>query len=103
MTSRTEGFGLVLVEAKRCHLPTIAFDVDFGPREIIEDGVSGYLVEAFDIDQMAEKINELIDNQEKRCLFADHAGDNLDQFQNDCFIQQWEKVLTEVSARREKA
>ena len=69
MTSRTEGFGLVLTEAKSCNLPTLAYDIDFGPREIIEDGVSGYLVKAYDSDVMAEKICELIENEEKKSTF----------------------------------
>ena len=69
MTSRTEGFGLVLTEAKSYNLPTLAFDVDFGPREIIDNENSGYLVPAFDIELMAIKICELIENDEKRLAF----------------------------------
>ena len=86
MTSRTEGFGLVLTEAKSCNLPTLAFDIDFGPREIIEDGISGYLVEAFHVERMAECICELIENSAKRIEFSVHAKDNLSLFSIDFFI-----------------
>ena len=98
MTSRTEGFGLVLTEAKACNLPTLAFDCEFGPREIIEDGKSGYLVPAFEITQMADRICELIDNKEKRIVFAEHAGDNLDQFSTEAFKRQWICVIKKCIA-----
>ena len=93
MTSRTEGFGLVLTEAKSCNLPTLAYDIDFGPREIIEDGVSGYLVKAYDSDVMAEKICELIENEEKRVLFSKRAKDNCGKFTRNSFINQWINIF----------
>lgn len=93
MTSRTEGFGLVLTEAKSCNLPTLAFDCEFGPREIIEDRISGYLVPAFDVSQMAETVCELIENTEERKSFAEHARDNLDQFSTEAFREQWIRVI----------
>lgn len=96
MTSRSEGFGLVLTEAKSCNLPTLAYDIDFGPREIIDDGVSGYLVEAFDTEKMAERICELIENNNKRKLFSDRAKDNCWKFTTEEFLTKWIKILKEI-------
>lgn len=96
MTSRTEGFGLVLTEAKSCNLPTIAYDIDFGPREIIDDGVSGYLVKPFEAEQMAEKICELIEDKEKRLEFSNKAKDNCDKFSQEVFVDNWIKILNEI-------
>ena len=93
MTSRTEGFGLVLTEAKACNLPTLAFDIDFGPREIIEDNISGYLVKDFNIKEMADRICDLIDNPDKRLAFAQMAQNNLKNFSQNQFIESWNKVL----------
>lgn len=93
MTSRTEGFGLVLTEAKSCNLPTIAFDVEFGPGEIIEDGISGYLIKPFDCKYMAEKICYLIENPTIRMQFSSHAKDNLEQFSVENFSKAWESVF----------
>ena len=56
LTSRYEGFGLVLTEAKTQGLPCISFNCPAGPKEIIADGINGYLVDCFDIEQMAGKI-----------------------------------------------
>ena len=96
MTSRTEGFGLVLTEAKAANLPTLAFDVEFGPGEIIEDGVSGALVPAFDCELMSEKICSLIENEELRWEYSRHAKDNLHKFSLEKFISRWREVLNTV-------
>lgn len=96
MTSRTEGFGLVLTEAKSCNLPTLAYDIDFGPREIIDDGVSGYLVEAFDTEKMAGKICELIEDPRKRKGFSQLAKNNCEQFSEKQFIDRWLDVLNKI-------
>ena len=93
MTSRMEGFGLVLTEAKACNLPTLAFDIDFGPREIIEDGVSGYLVKDFNVQLMTDRICELIENLEKRLAFAHNAQGNLEKFSLQQFIYAWKGLL----------
>ena len=97
MTSRTEGFGLVLTEAKACNLPTLAFDCEFGPREIIEDGISGYLVPTFDTQEMAARICELIESNLKRDSFAEHARDNMDQFSIERFTKKWIRVIQECT------
>lgn len=96
MTSRTEGFGLVLTEAKSYNLPTIAFDVDFGPREIIDEK-SGYLVTPFETEIMAEKICYLIENQEKRLEFSKFAKANLTKFSKENFVEKWIEVLKKIS------
>lgn len=96
MTSRTEGFGLVLTEAKANNLPIVSFDIDFGPREIIEDGKSGFLIKAFDAEEMADRICELIENDAMRCSFSKHAKDNLEIFSIESFAQRWETVLYSI-------
>lgn len=96
MTSRTEGFGLVLIEAKSCNLPTLAFDIDFGPREIIEDRVSGYLVKPFEITEMANRICDLIEDPEKRKTFSERAKDNCGKFSVQEFVKNWEQILHKI-------
>ena len=96
MTSRLEGFGLVLLEAK-CHsLPTIAFDCPSGPAEIIEDNISGFLIPPFDIKDMANKIDYLINNSSKRIEFAQYAKNNLDKFSQKTFLGRWLLIIDEL-------
>lgn len=55
LPSKHEEFSLALLEASYCGLPSIAFDVG-GNKEIITDGVTGWIVEPFNVTKMAEKI-----------------------------------------------
>lgn len=93
MTSRSEGFGMVLLEAKTASLPIVAFDVPYGPREIIEDGINGYLIKPFDIDEMAEAINRLIENHELRFKFANQSCVNMYKFDICETIKKWNEII----------
>jgi glycosyltransferase involved in cell wall biosynthesis len=64
-TSWTESFGMVLVEAMSCGVPVIAHDLE-GMREVVADGVSGYLIEPGDLDALAERLDELLENPDLR-------------------------------------
>jgi len=63
--SRSEGFGMVAVEAMACSKPVIASNVG-GLSEIIEDGVNGLLFEKENINDLREKITLLVNNREMR-------------------------------------
>lgn len=95
-TSRYEGFGLTLLEAKNAKLPCVSFNCPEGPKEIIRDGVNGYLVDCFDIEQMAGKINELIENENKRKLFSENALVGTEKFKIEEVVEQWSELFTQL-------
>lgn len=96
MTSRSEGFGLVITEAQSFHLPVVAFDVPYGPRNLIAHEKNGFLINAFDIDNMAEKINLLIDNVKMRRDFSSCAAKDLHLYTKDAVAKQWVEVLGDL-------
>lgn len=96
LTSRYEGFGLTLLEAKKCHLPCVSFKCPEGPAEIIVDGVNGYLVDCFNTNKMAEKINELIEDDEKRKEFSNRALVGTEKFDLSKISSQWKELLIDV-------
>lgn len=96
MSSRYEGFALVLLEAKECGLPIVSFDCKEGPSELIEDGINGYLVENFNIEQMADKILKLINNPELLKSFSENASRKLYNFNKEVVLDKWEKILSEL-------
>ncbi len=96
MTSRSEGLPMVLLEAKACNLPTVSFDIRTGPREIIEDGVNGYLIPPFDCEKMAERLKQLICDEELRTEFAKHARNQMDKFRLENIVGRWNQIFKAV-------
>ena len=65
LASVREQFGLVLVEGMACGLPAIAVD-RLGPAEIVDDGRTGWLVRPDDIDELADAIVAVLDDDSER-------------------------------------
>jgi len=96
MPSYREGLPLTLLEAKINMLPIISFDVDTGPREIVRDGVDGFLVEPKNIEAFAEKICELIESKELRESFSEKAKENLNVFEKETILPRWRDLFEEI-------
>ena len=80
LTSQYEAFGNVLVEAKACGVPSIAFDAPSGPKEIIKHNEDGFLIPLNDIDALADKINFLIENESVRIEMGRKAKINSEDY-----------------------
>ncbi len=93
LPSRSEGFGLVLIEAQSHRLPIVTFDVPYGPRNIVTHEENGFLVEPFDTVSLASAICELIENPEKRKQFSDKAIKNLDRYHANSVLKMWKNLL----------
>ena len=65
-SSKAEGLPNSLMEAMAAGLACVATDCDYGPSELIEDGVNGYLVPVGDENKMAEKLIYLLQHEAKR-------------------------------------
>lgn len=67
-----EGFGVTILEAASCGLPTIASDVD-GIKDALEDGQNGFLVQSEDSDSFLAKINELLNTPQLKLRLGKKA------------------------------
>lgn len=94
--SLTEGFGLVLIEAQQCGLPVVAFDVPFGPSEIISDNINGCLINNLDVEIMAKEIIRLIENVKLREMFSEKSDISHEKFSMDSVLIQWNRIFNEV-------
>ena len=94
MTSRFEGFGLVLIEAMQCGLPCIAFDCPYGPREIIKDGENGFLIPYDDDALFIEKLTYLMEHPEERERMGTAAKKSVARYDKFQIMSQWKSLLT---------
>lgn len=93
MSSRFEGFGLVLIEAMSCGLPCISFDCPSGPAEIIKDGEDGILVENGNIIKLSEAICYMIEHEEKRKELGSNARLNVLRYSQEDIMLQWDALF----------
>ena len=93
MTSYTESFGLVLIEAMSYGIPCIAYTSAQGANEIIDDGVNGYLIDNRDEDSMIEKISNLINDDKLRKSFGLNAKKKSLEYNGDTVLKMWNEVI----------
>lgn len=91
LSSDTEGFGLVLVEAMGCGLPCVSTRCPFGPSEIVEDGVTGLLCD-MDSKDLASKMEWMITNEEERRNMGIRAHKAVAKYKKDSVMKKWEKA-----------
>jgi len=97
MSSETECFPMVLLEAMSCGLPVISFDCPNGPRNIIRNNQDGILVENNNIKVLAENINHLIANPTIRKELGKKARLNVQKYQEDNIMKTWLKIFNNKS------
>lgn len=96
LTSYYEGLPLVLLEAQQAKLPIVSFNCPTGPAEIVENDKNGYIIPTYDIEEMANKINQLIENQNKREYFSNNAQINMKQFEKDNVLNRWIELIENI-------
>lgn len=95
LSSDTEGFSLVLVEAMECGLPCVSTDCPFGPSEIIEDGKTG-LLSKMDVEDLAEKMEWMITREEERKAMGIAARQAAARYRKEIVMPQWEQAYLSV-------
>lgn len=89
LSSRYEGWPNVLMEAMACACPVVSFDCNYGPVEIIEDGVSGLLVKEGDVAGLAAAIRRVLNDDELRIHLANQGRLRVAQFDVEKIAKQW--------------
>ena len=92
LTSRWEPFGLVLPEAMSCGLPVVSFEGD-GPNSIITDGEDGFLVKDYDIGVFAERVCQLIENEELRQSMGRRAILSALRYSAENIMPMWKQLF----------
>jgi glycosyltransferase involved in cell wall biosynthesis len=100
LSSRFEGFGMVIVEAMQCGVPVVAFDCPKGPAEIVTHGEDGIMVENGNVEAFADALMELMGDDEKRKRFGQNALRNVRRFDIQEIGPLWMQLFDEIERSR---
>ncbi|MFH8484911.1 glycosyltransferase [Streptomyces longisporoflavus] len=94
-----ESFGMTIVEAMRCGVPVVSTDCPLGPREIISDGVDGFLVPMGDEEALARKLLELINRDELRRRMAESARKSSARYEPAVIADRFADTCAQLTRR----
>lgn len=89
MSSRYEGLPMVLLEAQAAGLPIVSFQCKCGPKDIVDPGVTGFLIPEGDTDTFASKLKELMDDEALRQRMGAAAFEASNRFDLEIIMQKW--------------
>ena len=89
VSSYHEGLPMVILEAESFGVPVVSFACPCGPRDIIRDGEDGFLVPNGDVQQLAGRLMELMENENMRKEMGRKAFLNSKRFSEEVVMEKW--------------
>lgn len=89
LTSYTESFGIVLIEAMSHGVPCIAFDSAEGARELIQSGKNGYLIKNRSYSAFLKKVEDLINKKSERRKIGRVSREGVKKYTCEVVKEQW--------------
>lgn len=96
LSTKREGFALVLLEAMSHGIPVMATDVDFGPREILDYGKFGILVEKENSHQIFHNLDLIFHDKEKYSYLSNKSIDRAQQFKLSLMQQKYQELFKKI-------
>lgn len=99
LSSRWEGLPMVLIEAMSCGLPCISFDCETGPRQLISNKKNGFLVEPNNIRSLSNKIQYLIENENRIIEMGKNSIEKSKEFDICNISHKWYELIEKINVR----
>jgi len=96
LSSRFEGFGMVIVEAMSKGLAVVSFDCERGPSEIISDGEDGLLVPELDVAALGTATSPLMADGERRAQLGRAAIQTARRYDREAIGARWDALLASL-------
>jgi glycosyltransferase involved in cell wall biosynthesis len=96
LSSRFEGFPLILLEAMSKGMAVVSFDCPTGPGEIIDDRRNGVIVPEKDVDAFAAGLRALIEDEELRRACGGAAVETAQAYTMDAIGPRWDALLDDL-------
>jgi glycosyltransferase involved in cell wall biosynthesis len=97
MTSTYEGLPMTLLEAISYGLPCVSYLFPCGPRDIIENGKNGYLIEGEEKERFTQRLVELMQNEELRQKLGRNAKESSKKYNVDNIMEQWLTLFSKIT------
>ena len=95
---------MVVLESMLNNTPVISYDLHYGPADFIKDDENGFLVEENNIEQLAEKMLQLLDNPQNAIEMGKKAHETiLKELNKENLFAKWEDVLKETYINSQKS
>ncbi|WP_213422073.1 glycosyltransferase [Bhargavaea massiliensis] len=95
LTSKTEGFGLSILESMANATPVISYDIRYGAREMIDNEVNGFLIEKNNIEELANKMIEMFNDPARAIKMGQTAYHKIDsKFNKEVYAKNWKHAIS---------
>ncbi|MBF2719723.1 glycosyltransferase family 4 protein [Psychrobacter sp. NG254] len=95
LSSRFEGFGMVLIEALAFGLPIVSFDCEVGPAEILQD-TGSILVPQNDTSELTSSLIKMMSNDEQRKSISLKSKEKAEVYQPENIMSQWINLIEDI-------
>lgn len=102
LTSLSESFSLVTLEAMALGLPTVVYNCPGGISHIVKDGLTGYLVQMNDEDAFVERVCQLIEDENLRKKMGKAAQKESEQYEVGSIVHRWMELFQEVLSQKRR-
>ena len=89
LTSKVEGFPMVILESIARNVPVLSFDVPYGPRNIIQHNKNGFLIEPYDIGMFVFYLH----SERLKSIQVNNISYTMFDFMNENVIKSWLKIF----------